>query len=257
MCRGPAKGYIEGLEHRLHDAESLLLQLLPHISTEQLHAATSFLASNEIEDTGRTSPDRRGSPPILNKKTGIEYWENFPLTSVDGVQRWQRDCEVHSTNENNHHVKPEHRNSSPGSRMVSDDSNTSKKKRQSMAEHKQPSSYIGDVNTLNDLLGLQNNQSASAQAIQAQNEQIRLALDQQRRQNSWQDQISQSTSQAGRDSRLHQRQIFGQNEYFDNSNLNSWQPQQGNMNMDVLNRDSDQPNAIPAVTTQTHSHLFW
>lgn len=93
--RGPAKGYIEGLEHRLHEAETLLLQLLPVVSLDQLNTATSNLLA---EPGNRDSPDRlnRSSPPVLNKKTGIEYWETFPLDTVENIRRWQQDCALHS-----------------------------------------------------------------------------------------------------------------------------------------------------------------
>ena len=30
--------------------------------------------------------------PVLNKKSGIEYWEQFPLDSVENIRRWQQDC---------------------------------------------------------------------------------------------------------------------------------------------------------------------
>lgn len=93
--RGPAKGYIEGLEHRLHEAETLLLQLLPVVTPDQLAAATASLSS---AGDPRDSPERigRSSPPVLNKKTGIEYWENFPLDTIENIRRWQQDCALHS-----------------------------------------------------------------------------------------------------------------------------------------------------------------
>lgn len=91
--RGPAKGYIEGLEHRLHEAESLLLQLLPIVPSEQLELAAAGV-NGQRGSQGRDSPDGHGrkSPPILNKKTGIEYWDKFPLDSADNIRRWQQDC---------------------------------------------------------------------------------------------------------------------------------------------------------------------
>lgn len=54
--RGPAKGYIEGLEHRLHEAEILLLQLLPVVTPDQLSTAAANLNSTNA-DAG-DSPDR-------------------------------------------------------------------------------------------------------------------------------------------------------------------------------------------------------
>src|SRR5689334_7169036 len=54
---GPAKGYIEGLEHRLHEAETLLLQVLPLIPSDQLASAAN--AANDVSQHGvsRDSPD--------------------------------------------------------------------------------------------------------------------------------------------------------------------------------------------------------
>ena len=94
--RGPAKGYIEGLEHRLHEAETLLLQLLPTVTPQQLESATAGLSSTHANS--RDSPDQygRSSPPMLNKKTGIEYWDTFPLATVENIRRWQQDCALHS-----------------------------------------------------------------------------------------------------------------------------------------------------------------
>lgn len=85
---GPAKGYIEGLEHRLHEAEQLLLQILPLVSTDQL---TEIVMPTEHAGL----PGQAGSrltPPSLNKKTGVEYWEQFPLDSVESIRTWQQDC---------------------------------------------------------------------------------------------------------------------------------------------------------------------
>jgi len=258
MNRGPAKGYIEGLESRLHEAESLLLQVLPLISAEQLHVATSVLANSEKEEAERASADHRSSPPMLNKKTGIDYWDNFPLTSVNSIRRWQQDCEVNSTKDNNTQpVKTEHRKSVSGTRMLPEDA-PSRKKRQSMAEHRPSSSYGAGASKPSDLLGLQTHQADSVHVLQAQNEQMRIALDQQRQQNSWQAQILQSTTNhTGQTPSLQQQHLFGPGEYFDNANPHSWSSQQANINMDSLNQESNEEDALPADTTQTHSHLFW
>ncbi|KAJ4508273.1 hypothetical protein HRR88_008282 [Exophiala dermatitidis] len=120
--RGPAKGYIEGLEHRLHEAESLLLALLPLVTTEQLKCATNSLStisastantntntntaggvgikSNSSSRDSQSPAPRstiRSNRPVLNKKTGIEYWESFPLDTVNNIRRWQQDCSGTST----------------------------------------------------------------------------------------------------------------------------------------------------------------
>lgn len=57
----------------------------------------------------------RSSPPVLNKKTGIEYWESFPLDSVENIRRWQEDCATHSTNQ----TQSSFRNSVSGEDLLS------------------------------------------------------------------------------------------------------------------------------------------
>lgn len=98
LSRGPAKGYIEGLEHRLHEAETLLLHLLPVVTPAQLETAAANLSPshpNSNRDSPSDAQNRSFSPPILNKKTGVEYWENFPLDTAENILRWQQDCALH------------------------------------------------------------------------------------------------------------------------------------------------------------------
>ena len=67
------------------------------MSPDQLTTAAGNLAATDAD--GGDSPDHigaRSSPPVLNKKTGIEYWESFPLDSVENIRRWQQDCALHS-----------------------------------------------------------------------------------------------------------------------------------------------------------------
>ena len=86
LYRGPAKGYIEGLEHRLRETESLLLQLLPAVTEDYLEAVTTDHEGSPPRSI--TTPRR----PILNNKTGVEYWEQYPLDSPENIRRWQQDC---------------------------------------------------------------------------------------------------------------------------------------------------------------------
>jgi hypothetical protein len=86
LYRGPAKGYIEGLEHRLRETESLLLQLLPAVTEDYLEAV---ITDHEGSPARSTTTLRR---PILNNKTGVEYWEQYPLDSPESIRRWQQDC---------------------------------------------------------------------------------------------------------------------------------------------------------------------
>lgn len=81
LRRGPEKGYTEALENRLQLTESILLNLLPHVSEEQLSAAI---------------PCREGSGsyvpfPRLEKR-GMESWSQFPLDTSHGIRRWQQAC---------------------------------------------------------------------------------------------------------------------------------------------------------------------
>ena len=80
LRRGPEKGYAEALENRLQLTESILLNLLPHISDEQLSAAIP-----------RGSGGTHVPFPRLEKR-GIENWSHFPLDSPQGIRRWQQAC---------------------------------------------------------------------------------------------------------------------------------------------------------------------
>jgi hypothetical protein len=83
---GPARGYIEGLEHRLRETESLLLQILPFVPEDYLEVVTTEYKGSPGRST--TTPRR----PMLNNKTNVEYWEQFPLDSIENIRRWQQDC---------------------------------------------------------------------------------------------------------------------------------------------------------------------
>lgn len=138
--RGPAKGYIEGLEHRLHDAETLLLQLLPLVNSDQLTSA----AANATATQTRDSPDHtnaRSSPPILNKKTGIDYWESFPLDTVSNIRRWQADCALHSHFKDDNSSNRGASSSRPGSTDVVGEHNH---RRTSMSHHQYRSTIAND-----------------------------------------------------------------------------------------------------------------
>ncbi|CAG8893016.1 unnamed protein product [Penicillium egyptiacum] len=80
LRRGPEKGYAEALENRLQLTESILLNLLPHVTDEQLSAAIPR------ESSGTYVPF-----PRLEKR-GIESWPQFPLDTPHGIRRWQQAC---------------------------------------------------------------------------------------------------------------------------------------------------------------------
>lgn len=81
LRRGPEKGYAEALENRLQLTESILLNLLPHVSDEQLSAAIP-----RRESSGAYVPF-----PRLEKR-GVEGWSQFPLDTSRGIRRWQQAC---------------------------------------------------------------------------------------------------------------------------------------------------------------------
>ncbi|PLB55210.1 hypothetical protein P170DRAFT_35635 [Aspergillus steynii IBT 23096] len=78
LKRGPAKGYIEVLEHRLHETENALLMVLSRISDEQ------FLSVSERDQSNYLPSPRQ-------EKKGTEYWKEFPLDTADNIRRWQYD----------------------------------------------------------------------------------------------------------------------------------------------------------------------
>lgn len=80
LRRGPEKGYAEALENRLQLTENILLNLLPHVSDEQLSDAIPR------ENSGTYMPF-----PRLEKR-GIENWSQFPLDTPQGIRRWQEAC---------------------------------------------------------------------------------------------------------------------------------------------------------------------
>ncbi|EAW23351.1 uncharacterized protein NFIA_020590 [Aspergillus fischeri NRRL 181] len=74
--RGPAKGYIEALEHRLHETEQMLLRLLAHMTDEQLSTAL----------------ERDQSPFLRSGKNDAQYWRQYPLRTARDLRKWQQDC---------------------------------------------------------------------------------------------------------------------------------------------------------------------
>lgn len=267
--RGPAKGYIEGLEHRLHDAELLLLQLLPYVSTEQLQIASSALLQDGNE-SGRDSPDRRSSPPVLNKKTGIEYWENFPLTSAAAIRKWQQDCELNGAG-NSNSIRPElqARGSSPGSQHLSAADNLRQKRPSLPGSHPSTSfpSDDGDA-SLSGMFQMQNVRRASGQTTsispqqRQRQEQMTMAMSQSQRGSPWQTppQVqAQMMNMTRSHSDITQTQTFADVGYLNASVL--WSHQQNHVQQQSMPMDLDHhgvsQDSIPIMTSQTHSHLFW
>lgn len=237
-----------------------MLHTLPYVSAQQLEHATSLLGSDDVSDSGRNSPGRRSSPPVLNKKRGIEYWENFPLTNVADIRRWQQDCQAHSVGQS---LKPESPHRSPSVHAPS--ANDTRKERQSVAEPVRKHSkatYASLTPTLNqDVFGIQDNQAASAQVLKTQNNEMRTGTDQQRRHGGWQAQrMDQEVipNNMGSNPNIPQQQLFGQIENMKNSNVNTWAPPlQANMGTEMSDSQNRDQNQRPGVDSQTESHLFW
>ncbi|KAE8374045.1 hypothetical protein BDV26DRAFT_52934 [Aspergillus bertholletiae] len=92
LKRGPAKGYIESLEHRLHETETVLLKVLSRISDTQL---STSINQDEQHRTRSSIGDSLYSPfPRLGKR-GADYWKRFPLDTAHNVREWQYDCLSH------------------------------------------------------------------------------------------------------------------------------------------------------------------
>jgi hypothetical protein len=73
------------LENRLQLTESILLNLLPHISDEQLSLAIPHRESSQDHGAGYVPFPRL-------EKRGIETWSQFPLDTSHGIRRWQQAC---------------------------------------------------------------------------------------------------------------------------------------------------------------------
>lgn len=255
--RGPAKGYIEGLEHRLYEAESLLLQVLPFVSTEQLEYATSMLVHEDAEDSGRASPDRRSSPPVLNKKSGLDYWEQFPLTNVTDVRRWQRDCQLHSSDLQP--SKTEVRPRSPSLRPSSAAAPERRKRHSIPREHQTKSastSHKRNPTTSNEDIFARGDLSNSVQTMQAQTSQMPVDRDQRQRYSSWQT-VSQSSMPTGSSNPTVQQQQLFSHAGYTTPGQNAWPQQQANRGTSISTSPGQSQGNLGAPTDQAHSHLFW
>lgn len=101
LRRGPAKGYIEVLENRLRETETVLLGVLSQISDTQL--ASTF---------ARDEPNS-GYTPFPPEKRGAEYWKRFPLDTANGVREWQQDCMPDRQQQHQHQQQPQNQQQQP------------------------------------------------------------------------------------------------------------------------------------------------
>ncbi|KAF7126048.1 hypothetical protein CNMCM5793_002407 [Aspergillus hiratsukae] len=83
QARGPAKGYIEALEHRLRETEHVLLRLLAHMADEQLSIAV---------ERDQSLSQRRYSTCQRSGKDDVQYWRRYPLHTARDLREWQQDC---------------------------------------------------------------------------------------------------------------------------------------------------------------------
>lgn len=111
---GPAKGYVEALEQRLHETEDVLLKVVSQLNQAQL---ASMLSSQTPFPTDDDSQDKNKSSRITllpSRKLGVEYWKSFPLRDAESIQRWQQDCYLNRSNVSpNRHIEDDNILSQP------------------------------------------------------------------------------------------------------------------------------------------------
>ncbi|KAJ6036444.1 hypothetical protein N7540_000723 [Penicillium herquei] len=90
--KGPAKGYVENLEHRLQVTEGVLLKLLTNVvSDAQLQTVFPELTGQKRQAGLAYAPLER------LEKRGIEYWAQYPLDSAENIREWSEACTGHET----------------------------------------------------------------------------------------------------------------------------------------------------------------
>jgi hypothetical protein len=106
---GPAKGYVEALEQRLHETEDVLLKVVSQLNQAQL---ASMLSTQKSFSTDDGSQDKRKSTRVTllpSRKRGVEYWKSFPLRDAESIQRWQQDYYRNRSNSSpNLHSEDDH-----------------------------------------------------------------------------------------------------------------------------------------------------
>jgi hypothetical protein len=84
--RGPAKGYVETLEHRLQVTENALFKVLSDVPDSQLKAI--FPADASFRKGTATSY----APLARIEKKGIDHWAQYPLDTAENIRKWQHVC---------------------------------------------------------------------------------------------------------------------------------------------------------------------
>jgi len=86
ISRGPVKGYVEALEHRLEATEDALVKLLA-----AAHEDTVSSAFQDWNGPMRGALGFRSTGPANhegNKARLIAHWEQFPLNTAEEVKIW-------------------------------------------------------------------------------------------------------------------------------------------------------------------------
>lgn len=94
--RGPAKGYIEALETRLQETESVLLGALSVIPDADL--ALTLMGNSEAQNGTEEGENRVAKPSrsgellkatAERRRSILEFWKEYPLHSRDDILRWR------------------------------------------------------------------------------------------------------------------------------------------------------------------------
>ncbi|KAL1874748.1 hypothetical protein VTK73DRAFT_225 [Phialemonium thermophilum] len=92
--RGPVKGYVEALEHRLEVTENALLRLLAVSDEERL--ALAFRPDSEpvvtLPRVQSVASADAGSRAEVSKADLLAHWEQFPLTNLDEIRHWAKEA---------------------------------------------------------------------------------------------------------------------------------------------------------------------
>lgn len=80
--RGPAKNYLQKLQYRLRETESVLISILPHITDTQLDSAMAVI---------REHRNNANSTSLRSMKMDLDYWDSYSLKSPSEIRRWESD----------------------------------------------------------------------------------------------------------------------------------------------------------------------
>lgn len=89
MSSGPAKGYVEALEHRLASTENALLRMCLVADERLLEEAFRRDIGNHENHapfTSATSTPRRAE--VKKATESIAQWESLPLNTAEDLRRW-------------------------------------------------------------------------------------------------------------------------------------------------------------------------